>query len=105
MLLFKYPLLHKKFSSIKGVTAEEAKGEDGFRANKDGISEEEIHDIAFTELLKTGVTDDVSKVVCEDYTEDEITHDQNAVDFEQAYAEVERIEEIKRKEHLKKIQE
>lgn len=48
---------------------EEAKGEDGFRATKDGVSSEDIHLIANSELMNYGVTDDNTNVICEDYTE------------------------------------
>ena len=105
MLLFKYPLLARKFKSLQAIATEEAKGEDGFRANHDGISEADIYNEAFSELQKQGVTGDLSQLTCEDYTEDEINHDYNSIDYETAYGEVERMEEIKRKEHLKQIQE
>jgi len=38
-----------------------------------------------SKLVDSGLTDDISKgVVCEDYTEEEIERDHNAVDFDKA---------------------
>jgi hypothetical protein len=50
------------------------------------------------------VTDDLSKVVCEEYTEEEIEADFTAVEYETAYAEIERVESERRAKQLELIQ-
>jgi hypothetical protein len=43
--------------------------------------------------LKEGVTTELDQVICEDYSEDEIKHDREAVDFESANELVMKLEE------------
>ena len=38
-------------------------------------------------------TDDISQALCQDYSEEEIKNDREAIDYETAIEEVERIEE------------
>lgn len=45
-------------------------------------------------------SDDPEDFLCEDYTEDEIKNDREAVDWEEANQEVERIEEQKRQAQI-----
>ena len=41
-------------------------------------------------------TDDITQVICEDYTDEEIKNDRDAINWEQANEEVERVEEQKK---------
>lgn len=92
MLLFKYALQFRKCETIKRDIIEET-GEDEANA----LSEEEMNILVQSKLVDSGLTDDISLgVVCEDYTEEEIERDHNAVDFDKAQGEVEKVEEEKR---------
>ena len=70
------------------------------------FTEEEINILVQKKLVDSGFTDDISAgVVCDDYTPEEIQKDIDAVDFQKAYEEVEKMEEEKRKALTQMIQE
>jgi len=52
-----------------------------------------------------GVTDDISNVVCDEYTEEEILQDNEKIDWEQALMEIEAAQEVKRQQEFDKIAE
>jgi hypothetical protein len=90
MLLFKYPMQKRLIERHKAEIQEE----------ESGLEADEIEVLAFNRLLNSGVTDDITaldEIVCNDYTDAEIEADMTAVDFDSAQAEVERMEEEKRK--------
>lgn len=55
--------------------------------------------------MTEGVSTELDKLVCEDYSEDEITADKNAIDWDIAYELVQKVEEEVRQAQLKLIQE
>ena len=72
------------------------KGEEG-----DQLDDDEINTLAYNKLIEQGVgTDDITQVICEDYTDEEIKNDRDAINWEQANEEVERVEEQKKQELL-----
>jgi len=52
-----------------------------------------------------GVTDDISNVVCDEYSEEEILQDNEKIDWEQALMEIEAAQEVKRQQEFDKIAE
>ena len=89
MLLFKYALQSRKCEAMrKEIMAETDDQEDG-----NTLSEEEINILVQSRLVDSGLTDDITQgVVCEDYTDEEIQKDIDAVDFDKAQDEVEKVE-------------
>jgi len=58
------------------------------------MEEDEIEALAYNRLMEQGIgTNEIEEVVCLDYSEEEIKNDRNAIDWEQAQEEVDRIEE------------
>ena len=56
--------------------------------------------------MELGVeTNEVAELLCEDYSEDEIKTDREAIDWDAANEEVERIENEKKEAHLDMIKE
>ena len=102
MLLFKYPLQYRAYKQIKAEVWESTQG--GDEAFKQ-VSDEEIEALARERLFNEGVTTELDKVICEDYTEEEIKNDREAIDWETAYEEVQKIEEEQKAAQLKIIQE
>jgi hypothetical protein len=67
---------------------------------------DEIAALAFNRLMEQGLgTDDLTQVVCEDYTDEEIKNDRSAIDWEQAQEEVERVEEQRKLAQFQAIKE
>ena len=96
MLLFKYPMQKRWVEKFKAE----------IRQEEEGLDEEEISLFANARLLNSGITDDIenlAEIICEDYTDEEIQADIDAVDFDHAQAEVEKMEEEKRKAQLMMI--
>jgi hypothetical protein len=90
MLLFKYPMQKRLVEKHKVEIQEE----------ESGLEPDEIDVLALNRLLNSGVTDDITaldEIICNDYSDAEIEADCMAVDFDSAQAEVERMEEEKRK--------
>ena len=70
--------------------------------SKQELDSDEIDTLADSRLMEVGVrTTDPDEVICEDYTEDEIKEDHDAVDWEIATEEVRKIED----ERLRREQE
>ena len=69
------------------------------------MSKEEQFEKAFELLKQMGVTDDISNVVCDEYTEEEILQDNEKIDWEQALMEIEAAQEVKRQQEFDKIAE
>ena len=60
------------------IDEQEEKGED-----EEQLDDDEINTLAYNKLLEQGVgTSDASQVVCEDYTDDEIKADRDAINWE-----------------------
>lgn len=73
---------------------------------ENNLSEEELAILVNSRLIDSGLTDDISAgVICEDYTEEEIQKDKQAVDFDEAIMQVEMVEEQKRAAMTELIQE
>lgn len=90
MLLFKYPMQKRIMDRIWNEVEEE----------DPSLDKDEIRVLAQDRLLNQGLTDDITnmeEIVCEDYTDEEIREDIEAVDFDSAQAEVVRMEEEKQK--------
>ena len=97
MLLFKYPLQMKKYEELEEAYKEQNDAQE--------MAPEELFEKVFEQLKETGVTDDIENVICEDYSEEEISRDHDKVDWEQALMAIEAAQEIKRKEEFEKIAE
>lgn len=97
MLMLKYPLLARHWEKLTKQIEEENAAE-GVE-----LDEDEIPLLANEKLLSEGLTNDFDALVCEDYTEEEIKRDEDAVDWEKAFEVVEKMEEQKRQAQLKKI--
>ena len=69
------------------------------------MSKEEQFEKAFELLKQMGVTDDLSNVVCDEYSEKEILQDNEKIDWEQALMEIEAAQEVKRQQEFDKIAE
>jgi len=69
------------------------------------LSKEEQFEKAFELLKQMGVTDDISNVVCDEYSEEEILQDNEKIDWEQALMEIEAAQEVKRQQEFDKIAE
>ena len=69
------------------------------------MSKEHQFEKAFELLKQMGVTDDISNVVCDEYTEEEILQDNEKIDWEQALMEIEAAQEVKRQQEFDKIAE
>lgn len=69
------------------------------------MSKEEQFEKAFELLKQMGVTDDISNVVCDEYSEEEILQDNEKIDWEQALMEIEAAQEVKRQQEFDKIAE
>lgn len=77
MLLFKYPMQKRWVEKYKAEIKEE----------DEGLDDEEISILANERLLNSGITDDIEKedeIICQDYTDEEIQADMDAVDFDHA---------------------
>jgi hypothetical protein len=62
------------------------------------LTEEELEILSQARLLNEGITDDITvpeNIICNEYTDEDIKHDYEAVDWESAFEEVERIEDEK----------
>ena len=97
LILFKYPLQNRKVSELKKEVIEETEGQD--------LGDEEIAVLVQSRLLEQGVTTDLSKVICEEYTDEEVRHEHDAVDWGKAFDEINKMEEQKRQLYLQMIQE
>jgi len=64
LLLFKYPLQKRKFDKLFGAVQKEADAE--------GIDEAQQRQKASELLEQLGVTQELDKLICEDYTDVEI---------------------------------
>ena len=53
--------------------------------------------------MTEGVSTELDKLVCEDYSEEEVTADKNAIDWDIAYELVQKVEEEIRQAQLKLI--
>lgn len=72
----------------------------------DQLDEDEIEALAYNRLMEQGVgTCDPEQIVCEDYEEDEIKTDRDAIDWDTANQEVIKVEEERKQAHLAQIQE
>jgi hypothetical protein len=69
------------------------------------LSKEEQFEKAFELLKQMGVTDDISNVVCDEYSEEEILQDNEKIDWEKALMEIEAAQEVKRPQEFDKIAE
>ena len=69
------------------------------------MSKVEQFEKAFELLKQMGVTDDISNVVCDEYSEEEILQDNEKIDWEQALMEIEAAQEVKRQQEFDKIAE
>jgi len=88
MLLFKYPYMKRCLMSIKQDLIEQQE------ESEEKLDEDEINQLAYSKLMEQGVgTNDMEQVICEDYSEEEIKEDFNAIDYEKAIEEVQRVEE------------
>lgn len=85
VLLFKYPLMKRKIAEIQN--------------QMDGM-EFDIVEV----LMEDKLTEDISNLVCEDYTEEEIKHDFESIDWEKAYEQITKIENSKREMEIKMIE-
>ena len=77
MLLFKYPMQKRWVEKYKAE----------IRQEDEGLDDEEISILANERLLNSGITDDIEKedeIICQDYTDEEIQADMDAVDFDHA---------------------
>lgn len=102
MLLFKYPLLKQKVTKFTEDIKTETAGDD----QEDDLAEDEINILVMSRVMEHGLFDpeDEEKVTeCVDYTEEDIQSDMQAIDWEGAYIEVERMEEKKRAAQLEAI--
>ncbi len=97
MLVFKYPLQKRVYDKLKEEVTQE------MQASGDDVDAEEIDILTKARLMDQGVTSDLTQVICEDYTEDEIAQDIAVADFETAFALVEKVEEEKRQRELELI--
>jgi hypothetical protein len=85
--------LQKLLAKAKEETADQVMGED------------EVKLIAQSRLLTNGFEDGKETLIIEDYTEDEIQNDTDAVDWDKAYLQVEETQIAIRKEELQIIAE
>jgi len=69
------------------------------------MGEDEVKLIAQSRLLTNGFEDGKETLIIEDYTEDEIQNDTDAVDWDKAYLQVEETQIAIRKEELQIIAE
>jgi len=69
------------------------------------MGEDEVKLIAQSRLLTNGFEDGKETLIIEDYTEDEIQNDTDAVDWDKAYLQVEETQVAIRKEELQIIAE
>lgn len=97
LILFKYPLQNRKVAELKKEVIEETEGQD--------LGDEEIAVLVQSRLLEQGVTTDLSKVICEEYTDEEVRQDHDALDWDKAFDEINKMEEQKRQLYLQMIQE
>lgn len=97
MLLFKYPMLKRKFDEMYAAIQKEDEAQE--------MTEDEQREKAFDLLKQVGVTEDLNNLVCEDYTEEEIKQDHDKVDWEQALMTIEEAQNVKRQEELEMIAE
>jgi hypothetical protein len=97
MLLFKYPLMKRALLKYKDEIIkeqDEAKEDD---PDAESMDEDEIKALAYSRLMEQGVgTNDITEVVCNDYTEQEVKNDRNSIDWESAHEEVEVVEETRK---------
>ena len=49
------------------------------------LEEDEVEVLAHSRLVENGLTEDIEKLECEDYTDEEIQNDMMSVDWESAY--------------------
>lgn len=73
-------------------------------AEEQGVTDDEITVLSKSRLLTEGVTEDLSALVVEDYTDAEIQADIDAVDFDAAYEEVNQVQERKRQAQFELLQ-
>lgn len=85
--------MQKLLAKAKEETADQVMGED------------EVKLIAQSRLLTNGFEDGKETLIIEDYTEDEIQNDTDAVDWDKAYLQVEETQIAIRKEELQIIAE
>jgi len=69
MLLFKYPLQYRTLENLKQRLRDEAAEDADNFAFK---SEDEITILSQSKLYEEGITDDLKKITCDDYTDKEI---------------------------------
>lgn len=113
MLLFKYPQMKRYLMLYKQEIQEEQNSEhnsdeeeEKVPQEKEKLDEDEIETLAYNKLMELGVrTNDPDLVICEDYEDDEIKNDHQAIDWETAFAEVERVEEEKKQMQMNAIKE
>jgi hypothetical protein len=98
MLLFKYPLQKRKFDAFfAAVQDQEA-----------DLTADQQKERAMELLVEAGVSEDLSSLVCEEYSDQEIKQDYELVDFERASELIESAEaaqEAKRQEDLEQAAE
>lgn len=102
MLLFKYPLMKVKVEQITAEIKAETAGDD----QEEDLAEDEINILVMSRLMDHGLFDpeDEEKITeCLTYTDEDIQADMQAIDWEGAYIEVERMEEKKRAAQLEAI--
>ena len=51
-------------------------------------------------LLAEGITQDISDLICEEYTDEDIEEDAKAIDYDFAYEEAHKLEDKKKKEQI-----
>ena len=108
MLLFKYPYMKRCLMTYKQdiIDQQEEAGEEEEGEEKQKLDDDEIEALAYNKLMEEGVgTDDVEQIICEDYTDEEIKTDHDAIDWETANEEVLRLEEEKKKAQMASIKE
>lgn len=99
MLLFKYPLLSKKQQQLREQIQQDMQEAE----EQTNLEEDEMQVLVQSRLTQNGLTDDIDNVVCEEYTEEEIENDLTAIDWEQAYEEIQQVENEKRQRQLELI--
>lgn len=106
MLLFKFPLMKRTLIRIQDEIQQEQAEAREADPEAEVMDSDEIAALAYNRLMEQGVgTDDLTQVICEDYSEEEIKNDRNAVDWEQAQEEVDRVEEQRKQAQLEAIKE
>ena len=51
-------------------------------------------------MLAEGITQDISDLICEEYTDEDIEEDAKAIDYDFAYEEAHKLEDKKKKEQI-----